>query len=431
MIKKILVTFLLIVSTTLYAQRTNSSPYSFFGIGDEFKPLTMEQSSMGGIGVAFSHYKYLNFTNPAAISDIRFTTYAFGLLNTKLTLNNGATTQSANSTSLKYAALAFPIGSKAGFSVGMQPLSSVGYSLSNTLYDTSGNISEVTVFSGNGGVNRIYGSFGIKVYKGLSLGLEADFNFGKVENNIINQLVGNALATKYNETTVIRGGSIKLGAQYKKELKNNLTLNAGATFKLGTDLTSKGNDYLYSLSFGSNGEIPKDTLSTNVINAKYNLPLRSIVGLGLGKLDKWYAGFEYESQDAIQNSGLLNNVNSAYRYENSNRISFGGFYIPKANSISSYWDRVTYRAGIRMEKTGLLVDGSGTNTNFTSINDFGISFGLGLPLKQLSSINAGFEFGKRGTTSNNLIKENYFNFRLSLSLNAFGRQAWFQKRKID
>ncbi len=101
--------------------------------------------------------------------------------------------------------------------------------------------------------------------------------------------------------------------------------------------------------------------------------------------------------------------------------------MPKINSISSYWDRVTYRAGIRFEKTGLLVKGSVNNTNFTEVNDFGMSFGLGLPLKRMSNVNMGFEFGKRGTIENNLIQENYFNFRLSLSLT----DLWFVKRKID
>ena len=133
-------------------------------------------------------------------------------------------------------------------------------------------------------------------------------------------------------------------------------------------------------------------------------------------------------QDAITTSGILANTTGAYRYDNSNRISLGGYYLPKINSISSYWDRITYRAGVRFEKTGLSIDGSGTNTNFTAINDFGISFGLGLPLKRLSTVNLGFEFGKRGTTENNLIEENYFNLRLSLSLTDIN---WFKKRKID
>ena len=61
-----------------------------------------------------------------------------------------------------------------------------------------------------------------------------------------------------------------------------------------------------------------------------------------------------------------------------------------------------------------------------------MSFGLGLPLgRKLSNINIGFEFGEKGSTSNSLIQENYINLRVGLSLNAVGRQAWFQKRKID
>ena len=116
----------------------------------------------------------------------------------------------------------------------------------------------------------------------------------------------------------------------------------------------------------------------------------------MGKLDKWYVGVEYENQNAIETLGFSNTSNLAYNYGNSNRISLGGFYLPKINSISSYWSRVTYRAGIRFENTGLKVDGSGLNTNFTPIDDIGISFGLGLPLKQLSSLNLGFEYGKKG-----------------------------------
>jgi hypothetical protein len=63
----------------------------------------------------------------------------------------------------------------------MQPISSVGYSLTNTTLNSDGDLTEFKIFEGNGGVNRFYGSFGVKVYKGLSLGIEADFSFGNVE----------------------------------------------------------------------------------------------------------------------------------------------------------------------------------------------------------------------------------------------------------
>ena len=428
MIRKILIALLLITTFTLSAQRTNSSPYSFFGIGDEFNATTVEQSAMGGIGVAYSHYKYLNFTNPAAYSSLRYTTYAFGMLNNDLTVKSGTSKQSSTSTSLSYIAIGIPLSQKAGMSLGLQPVSSVGYSLSNTILDANGDISEVSLFAGNGGVNRIYGSFGIEPFKNFSVGIEADYSFGNIDNSIKHQKIGVALATKFEEVAVIRGGSVKLGAQYKKELKDQKILTLGATFKLGNDFEVTGNDYLYSLSFSSTGtEIPRDTTSTSSINGKFNMPLKTTLGVGLGKIDKWYAGLEYENQNSIEATGFLNTTNNAYKYGKSNRFSLGGFYLPKINSISSYWNRVTYRAGLRFEKTGLLVDGSGNNSNFAKVDDFGMSFGLGLPLKRMSTVNMGFEFGKRGTTDNNLIEENYFNFRLSLSLT----DLWFIKRKID
>ena len=432
MIKKVLIVFLLITSTcSLLAQGTSSSTYSFFGIGEQYSPRTSENSAMGGIGVAFNHYKYLNFTNPAAIAFLRETTYSVGILNNDLTLKTADTKQNSVSTSLNYIALGFPLGKKAGFSFGLQPLSSVGYSLSNNDFDENENLSAITLFSGEGGVNRVYGTFGIQISKSLAIGIEADYSFGNIENSITNKRDNVSLASKYKEESVIRGGAITLGSQYQKMFKSNLYFNAGATLKLGNDLNTTGNEYLYSLVGSGATDIARDTIYANEISGKYKLPMKSIIGLGLGKRDKWHVGVEYQNQDALQPEGFTNITNSSYNYEKSNRISLGGFYLPKINSISSYWERVTYRAGLRIEKIGLAVDGTGTGANFTSIDDFGMSFGLGLPLKQLSTVNLALEYGKRGTTSNNLIEENYFNVRLSLSLTASGQQGWFRKRKID
>lgn len=428
MIKYFLFVFLLMITMVATAQKTNPSPYSFFGIGEEFNPVTVEQNSMGGIGVAFSHYKYLNFTNPAAYADLKYTTYSFGVLNNELTIADGSKEETATSTSLSYFAFAFPMGSKAAISVGIQPVSSVGYSLTNSVLDAAGDVSEITVFSGEGGVNRIYGSVGIKIFKEFSFGIEAAFNFGSIEKSVTNQKVDVSLATKSEENSIVRGGSVTFGGQYKKVLKNKFELNVGAAVKMENNLKVTGDEYLYSLSLVNVTEIGKDTISQSRINGSYKFPLKTILGVGFGEFNKWYVGLEYENQGAIETTGLLNDSNARYRYDASNRFSLGGYYLPKVNSISSYWERITYRVGVRFEKIGLLVDGSGLNTNFTSIDDFGVSFGLGLPLKQLSTLNMGFEFGKRGTTINNLIEENYFNFRVSLSLTD---TKWFQKRKID
>ena len=125
--------------------------------------------------------------------------------------------------------------------------------------------------------------------------------------------------------------------------------------------------------------------------------------------------------DILKNSKLINRFDDITdnKFENSTKISVGGFYIPKYDSFSSYLSRVVYRAGFRYENTGLVF-------NNNSINDYGMNFGLGLPVG-LSKIDLGFEFGKRGTTTNGLIEENYFNVSVGLSLS----DIWFNKRKID
>ncbi|MEO6347735.1 MAG: hypothetical protein ABIO60_07475, partial [Aquaticitalea sp.] len=96
-------------------------------------------------------------------------------------------------------------------------------------------------------------------------------------------------------------------------------------------------------------------------------------------------------------------------------------YIPDYDSFSKYWKRVVYRGGLHFENTGLEI-------NNETIKEFGMSFGLGLPIGGLfSNGNIGIEFGKRGTTNQNLIQENFVNLQFSLSLN----QRWFEKTKFD
>ena len=82
---------------------------------------------------------------------------------------------------------------------------------------------------------------------------------------------------------------------------------------------------------------------------------------------------------------------------------------------------ITYRAGFKYEKTGLIV-------NTRSIEDVSISAGMGFPIGgNFSNINLGLEYGKRGTTASGLVQENYLNVSVGLSFS----DRWFVKRKID
>lgn len=427
MLRKIIILLITIsVSVSGFAQKNNASAYSFYGIGDKNNINTVEQLSMGGIGVAKNDVYHLNFSNPASAASLLFTTYAIAIENKNVNVQDANNKQSAAATYLSYLALGIPMGEKGGLTFGLLPNSSVGYSLISNGYDNENVLTEVTQYNGEGGTNKVFLNFAYKPLKGLSVGVQGNYVFGKIENSIINQTIETPLATKYETISNVKGYSLNLGFQYETDLSKKIDLSLGASFDLGNTVDSDGNEYLYSVSFGS-FESPRDTILNAKSVGELKSPLKTTLGAGIGSKNKWFAGVDYSFQNALEISGKGFNSNSKITYDNYSRVSIGGFYTPKFNSINSYWERVTYRAGLKFEKTGLLVDASGNGNDFTAIDDFGISFGVGLPLsQQLSNINFGFEFGKRGKTNNGLVQENYFNFRLSLSLN----DKWFKKLEI-
>lgn len=428
MIKKF--AFLIALTSTLigFSQTNNISPYSYFGIGDTNQQMTVASNSMGGINVAQSYVAELNFSNPAALTALQFTTFSMTGKLKYLQITDDLETQNSAYTGLTALALGIPLGKKGGLLAGLQPNSSVGYAISDEHY-IDDVLDEINVFSGNGGTNRLFGSFAYQVIDGLSLGIEGEYIFGNINNSLINIRKDISYHSKYQTISSLEGSSIKLGTQYKYKLTNELVVNLGATLKLKNELKATSESYLYSFLYGPQGsEVTKDTILSHVdVKGNIKRPTTIALGTGLGKHNKWNVGVEYETQSAINIDESVFK-NNKIQYTSRARYSIGGYYIPKANSLTNYWKRVIYRAGLKYEKTGLAVNGSESSTEFTPINDFGISFGLSLPIgNQLSQVNLGLEYGNRGNTINGLIKENYFNLRLSFNLT----DKWFRKNKIN
>ncbi len=422
MIKQIIGLLFLLISLNLFAQRNNNSPYSFFGIGDLAGEKTVEELGMGEVGGAFNSTFQLSFTNPASLAHLRLTNYALAGQNRAIQLNDGTNKDTGSNAALSYFALAFPIGNNAGFAFGLKPSTTVGYSLLQQTFEND-NLIEINEFNGEGGTNRVFVAFGHKIGKNLSLGIEGDYTFGSIENNLLNRRDGVPLATLYKSDSDVRGFSVKGGAQYQAKVNDNLTLKTGAVVEFSNELSNEGGEFLISVL---NIENPtpfqyRDTTLNNDFDRNFEIPIKTILSAGIGQENKWYAGVEYEFQEALNVDDTFSQGTVSLNYKKSSRISVGGYFTPKFNSITSYWQRATYRAGLRFKKTGLVISN-------TEINDFGISFGVGLPMgKQLSKINVGVELGQRGEANNGLVRENYLNFRVGLSLS----DRWFRKRNID
>lgn len=422
MIRKIIVVFItLFISAASFAQINNTSVYSFFGTGDRNNAYTTEQAHMGGVGVSFSEPHRMNLSNPASYSSLNFTNYALGLVSKNSSAKQNGEKQSASATYISYLAMGFNIGEKGGMSFGLLPSSSVGYNLLSADYDDDGNVLEFSRYKGEGGTNKVFLGFGYNVVKGLNLGIQGNYFFGKIENSIVNKITDASLSTIYQTVANVSGFSLNAGFQYKTKISDYTKIYVGGNFEFENDVKSKESEYVYSL-----GLIARDTILNNSGTGYLNKPLKSTVGVGLGRDNKWYLGVDYSYQNALSIEESVYNVSNV-KYEDYSKIALGGFYTPKYNSILSYWNTITYRAGIHYEQSGLTIDSEKNGGEFDPVNNYGISFGVGLPVgKQISNLNVGFEYGKRGDTQSNLVQENFFNLRMSVSLN----DKWFKKQTI-
>ncbi|HKJ06391.1 MAG TPA: hypothetical protein VJ970_02880 [Flavobacteriaceae bacterium] len=423
----IVVLTLFIAITSSFAQKNNVSPYSYFGMGDKSNSNTVENLSMGGIGVAYGDFYHINFSNPASYSNLQFTAYGLSGESKSIWADDGNDSQRATSTYLSSLTVGIPLSKKGGLSFGVLPNTSVGYSLRADKYDGD-QVTEATFYEGSGGTNKVYLGAGYQLFKGFSLGLQGNYVFGTIESMITNQQLNASLGTRYVVESKVKGYAYNVGLQYNTKLNEKLFLYAGANFDLKNELETEGNELLFTVDLSNN--VVKDEYPNTEKDSEGSItnPLKSTLGLGFGTPNKWFAAVNYSLQEPIKTEGSIFSLNSNYKYGNYSKLAVGGYFTPNVNSLTNYWKRVTYRAGVKFENTGLMVNSNNNSSNFNEIKDFGISFGVGLPLstKTLSNINMGLEVGRRGENTNGLVKETYLNFRIGLSLN----DKWFKKRQI-
>lgn len=435
MIRRILVVILLTGMAGAYAQENTVSPYSFYALGDVKFKGTIENRSMAGLSV-YTDSIHLNLTNPAAYGGLKLTTYTAALSYNHVSLKSDNNREGAYTVSFDYLGLGFPVSKRMGVGIGLMPYTAVGYRLETV--DDSQPPAVTTRYSGEGGLNRLYFSLGYAITKELSIGLTGNYNFGKLQNESLSIIEDVQLATRERNRSHVNGMDFNFALHYNKYLGDNgLSLRLLLLYDPEAHISSENFRTISTVAISSSGiETTQDSEdidlnALNLRNTEVTLPYSAAFEAGLGKSKKWFAGIGYKFQNTSKFSNPFTDGGN-FAYENAYRISVGGFFIPKHDSFTNYWNRVVYRAGIRYEKTGLRV-------NDTPVNDFGMSFGVGLPLGGyvpntntlafaglFSNINVGFDIGKRGTTDLG-IQENYFNLNISFSLN----DKWFVKRKYN
>lgn len=208
------------------------------------------------------------------------------------------------------------------------------------------------------------------------------------------------------------------GAQYQKKIAKGLTIGFGAIYAPSQNISATQN-YIVRSYFGTSIGIEsfRDTIAMKIDNeGDITLPEKYGVGVMLKKTEKWMLGADF----GWQNWSKFKAFDQVDSLNNSIQFSIGGEFLPSEKTFTKYWKRVKYRVGFRYDKTYL-------NFGNTPLNEIGITIGLGLPVpRSLSTINLGLELGKRGTTSNNLIQDNYVKLTMDISI----WERWFVRRPL-
>lgn len=422
--KKIVVLSFISAGYFLNAQTIGNSPYAAFGIGDVKYDNTVDISAMGGVSTAYVNdfNNKFNFSNPAANQNFGLTSFTIEATNENNYFKTDYldTKSTKHSTYLSNISMAFPLAKKVKFGLGYQPYSSKAYEIVSS-QDVDGT-TKVNRFSGNGTLSNVQGALSYQINPNFSLGFRTNFYFGKLSDKQEISFTDADLVNGFETTNVIKAFNFTTGAVYQKKYENDRKLTLGATYTFGTtgdmETRYKNSTYYFVTS--------EDRFNENVIEEttskdKNLIPMQGSLGVGYGHDAKWFAStqFDFKKGQDIQFLG------KPFNYQDSYRISAGGWYLPNYNNFRNYFSRVIYRFGAYYEKGNLQL-------NNKNINEYALTVGASLPfansnINRMSYVDLGLELGKRGTIQNNLINQTFVNFKIGLNF----ADLWFRKTEYD
>jgi hypothetical protein len=438
----------------IQAQSTSLSPFSRFGLGDIHNQSFAEQAG-NGLSVTSIDPFAINVANPASYAFLARPTFTLGARVDLLNLSNANQTQFIQNNTINNIVLGVPLAkNKLGIAFGVMPFSSIGYSIvdNTTIAQIEQQVSYE--YTGDGGLSRTFLGGGYKLIEKvdtfgnrtvLSAGLNASFIFGRLEEErkaVFPQGYGGfnlSVADKFRVSDFILDLGVNYAHNIKKITENSTAhtkLVLGASLRIPQNLNIKGSRLAesYSLNPNTNIETARDTISYQAFdNGKVLLPLAFQIGGGLDIINenfrRIFVGLEYRFENWSSYTNDVKPGNDFSDLTNSHRIMLGTEYMPTTKTSRKVLQKINYRMGVRYEQTFLKL-------NNEQLESYGISFGLGVPISlkrphSPSTFNIGVELGQRGTTANNLLKEDLVRISLGLTLMPHFRQGWFVQRKYD
>lgn len=409
-----------------YAQISTFSPYSRYGIGDIVKTMNTRTLGMGGVSYTQNYLDNINFDNPVGTSNIDSLTFLFDL-GFNACLNSQSITIPTSKSSLKtnyqlsHASIGFALTKWWKMSIGFMPYSNVNYKINTT--DSILNVVKHHKFIGGGGLNKVVLNNSFKIYKGLDIGVNFIYLFGKIYNSkaiTFDDKNGEYVNFLSQTSTNVSDLSFDIAAKYTYQFNNN-AISIAAIYGHNPKLNAYQNIISVNGLSSSSTKIIDTLYNLDKVKGKVGLPRKYGVGICYTINNKFYIGADYTMLEwnDVEFFGICDSL------KNSTSFSLGCEYVENKRSEQAfkYSQTVRYRAGLYFNRNYFKLA-----TTQVPINDFGISFGVGLPLKRSkSSLNLSAQYGQRGKHENALVKENYFVLGISFTI----AETWFIKNRID
>ncbi len=412
----------LIMSSTLALGQAAKSPFSSYGIGEQFDMALTPNMGMGGTGISNPSYYYANNLNPALLPYNLRTTFQAGIIGEQRTQTSATTTGKSGSGNLNYLVLVIPLKpGKLTSSLSLMPYTRLNYQLKYSTPVHGNDTSKVNVTEiGSGGVNQFSWSTGYAINRKIALGLKATYLFSAAVSEYSNTLAYSPFVVSnphVYERTSVSGFQLSpaLAIHLDSLTKNNYVFNFGLVYDLKTTVNAK---YFQRLDRLSSRGLPIDSL-TLISNqpGKISLPQSIAMGVSFGKPGRWTTALD----GSYSNYSSYRGIDGTNPYASTNWRVAAGFEIsPDRQSLTSYLKRVTYRTGASLENYPYLANGN-------AVKDFGITFGLSLPVNGLSALDLALKVGKKGDKTLNTVEENYIKLYFGITF----IDQWFIKRKFD
>jgi hypothetical protein len=429
--KRILITLFFCFSSIAAAAQIDDSKanegsvYSKFGVGLPVDYGSSSADGMGLWGVSDTESLVPGTANPAHWGYALYGKASGGLeiQNYSSEDNFGSATNSL--VSLNDFQLQLPVyRGKLGVSASFSPYSRKAFETTDSGQQVIGSGSAAdtlnfgTVNVGEGGINKIELGLGWKINNNIAVGYAASLLFASIDNGFTTQFASGAYQPV---NTTLQTSASGFGNRFGAYLtlpsltREDDQLNVGLAVEL--PVTLDGEKVQEAAFVSGDPDDPDSAIETTLASGDIKTPLGLTAGVTYqfgeqlaltteGRYEQW-SDYENELDQTVESVVF------------SDRMKIGGGikYYPYFSGSDKFLSQFKYRLGASYDSGHLNINGEDVETLM-------LSAGLGIisPVSPAlrgsfrSSVDLSFYYGIRGTTNQNLVKENIWGIKLSLNL---------------